>query len=88
MVRGSRGGVGSEEETPADLAAEEMKVPAEELMLKGSDVVSTKDPAKLAVTAVPGLQRQRDFSWESGRGVESRREDRDAVPPSISPKWK
>ena len=41
------------------LAAEEMKVPAADLVLKGTDVVSTKDPSKkLAVTAVPGLQRQ------------------------------
>ncbi len=41
------------------LSAEELKVPHEELVLSGAEVVSTKDPAKkLAVTAVPGLNRQ------------------------------
>lgn len=41
------------------MAADEMKVPAEELTLRGGEVVAKSDPAaKLAVSAVPGLQRQ------------------------------
>jgi len=50
-------------------AAEELKVPVGELRLEGGEVVSTKDPAKkLAVTAVPGLQRQQVFVGVGTRG--------------------
>ncbi len=50
-------------------AAEEMKLPVEELALSGGEVVSTKDPAKkLAVTAVPLLQRQQVLVGVGTRG--------------------
>lgn len=50
-------------------AAEELKVPAAELKLEGADVVSTKDPAKkLAVTAVPALQRNQVLVGVGTRG--------------------
>ncbi len=51
------------------LAAEEMKVPVADLALDGGSVVSRKDPAKkLAVTAVPGLQRQQVLVGVGTRG--------------------
>ena len=50
-------------------AADEMKLPVEELALAGGEVVSTKDPAKkLAVTAVPLLQRQQVLVGVGTRG--------------------
>ncbi len=50
-------------------AAEELKLPVEELMLAGGEVVSTKDPTKkLAVTAVPALQRQQVLVGVGTRG--------------------
>lgn len=50
-------------------AAEEMKLPVEELALAGGEVVSTKDPAKkLAVTAVSLLQRQQVLVGVGTRG--------------------
>ena len=50
-------------------AAEELKLPVAELRLEGADVVSTKDPAKkLAVTAVPALQRQQVLVGVGTRG--------------------
>ena len=50
-------------------AAEEMKLPVEELTLSGGEVVSTKDPGrKLAVTAVPALQRQQVLVGVGTRG--------------------
>jgi len=50
-------------------AAEELKVPVDELRLEGGEVVSRKDPAKkLAVTAVPGLQRQQVLVGVGTRG--------------------
>lgn len=50
-------------------AAEEMKLPVEDLALVGGEVVSTKDPSKkLAVTAVPALQRQQVLVGVGTRG--------------------
>jgi len=50
-------------------AAEEMKVPVAELKLEGADVVSTKDPSKkIAVTAVPALERQQVLVGVGTRG--------------------
>ncbi|MBK9967427.1 MAG: xanthine dehydrogenase family protein molybdopterin-binding subunit [Holophagales bacterium] len=50
-------------------AADEMKLAVEELALAGGEVVSTKDPAKkLAVTAVPLLQRQQVLVGVGTRG--------------------
>lgn len=50
-------------------AAEELKVAAAELVVKGPDVVSVKDPSKkLAVTAVAGLQRQQVLVGVGTRG--------------------
>ena len=50
-------------------AAEEMKLPVEELRLAGAEVVSTKDPSKkLAVTEVPGLQGQQVLVGVGTRG--------------------
>ncbi len=50
-------------------AAEEMKLPVDELVLAGSEVVSTKDPSKkLAVTAVPALQKQQVLVGVGTRG--------------------
>ena len=51
------------------LASEELKLPVEELTLKGGEVVSTKDATKkLAVVAVPGLQRQQVLVGVGTRG--------------------
>ena len=50
-------------------AAEEMKLPVEELALSGGEVISTKDPSKkLSVTAVPALQRQQVLVGVGTRG--------------------
>lgn len=50
-------------------AADEMKLPVEELSLSGGEVVSAKDPSKkLAVTAVPALQRQQVIVGVGTRG--------------------
>jgi xanthine dehydrogenase YagR molybdenum-binding subunit len=50
-------------------AAEEMKVPAAELVLQGPDIVAKGDPSrKMAVTAVPGLQRQQVIVGVGTRG--------------------
>jgi xanthine dehydrogenase YagR molybdenum-binding subunit len=50
-------------------AAEEMKLPVEELVLSAGEVVSKKDPSKkLAVTAVPGLERQQVLVGVGTRG--------------------
>lgn len=51
------------------LAAEEMKLPVEELMLSGAEIVSTKDSTKkLAVKAVKGLERQQVLVGVGTRG--------------------
>ncbi len=50
-------------------AAEEMKLPVGDLTLSGGEVVSTKDPSKkLAVTAVPALQRNQVLVGVGTRG--------------------
>lgn len=50
-------------------AAEELKVPAAELTLRDGEVVSTKDPSKkLAVPAVPALQRSQVLVGVGTRG--------------------
>ena len=50
-------------------AAEELKLPFEELRLEGPDVVSTKDPSKkLAVTAVKALERHQVLVGVGTRG--------------------
>jgi xanthine dehydrogenase YagR molybdenum-binding subunit len=51
------------------LAAEDLKLPVDELALRGSEIVSTKDPAKkVAVTAVKGLERQQVLVGVGTRG--------------------